>query len=165
MNRLQTIPVLLQSLPQQRVVGRTKLQKLIYLLKAAGAPIQYDYKLHHYGPYSAEVAGDVDLLDFIGSIEESIEPIDIYNQFLSTFTLREPVDASFSPSTSELAETLNAFRSTELEVAATIQYFKELGHTNSEAVALTENMKPTKTTPDVVSRANKILRIVEQYTT
>ena len=36
----------------RRIVGRTRLQKTIYLLQRKGLPTDFDYSLHFYGPYS-----------------------------------------------------------------------------------------------------------------
>lgn len=36
--------------------SRKRLQKVVYLLQAAGAPIEAEFTLHHYGPYSFDVA-------------------------------------------------------------------------------------------------------------
>ena len=36
--------------------SRKRMQKMIFLLKAAGCPLDADYDLHHYGPYSQDVA-------------------------------------------------------------------------------------------------------------
>ncbi len=35
---------------------RKRMQKVVYLLQVAGCPLGADYTLHHYGPYSQEVA-------------------------------------------------------------------------------------------------------------
>ena len=36
--------------------SRKRMQKMIFLLQAAGCPLDADYDLHHYGPYSQDVA-------------------------------------------------------------------------------------------------------------
>jgi uncharacterized protein len=36
--------------------SRKRVQKLIFMLQAAGCPLNADYDLHHYGPYSQDVA-------------------------------------------------------------------------------------------------------------
>ena len=35
---------------------RKRMQKVVYLLQVAGCPLGADYTLHHYGPYSHDVA-------------------------------------------------------------------------------------------------------------
>ena len=36
---------------------RKRLQKLVYMLQSAGCPLEAEFTLHHYGPYSQEIAG------------------------------------------------------------------------------------------------------------
>ena len=36
--------------------SRKRMQKLIFMLQAAGCPLDAEYDLHHYGPYSHDVA-------------------------------------------------------------------------------------------------------------
>ena len=35
-----------------RIVGKTRLQKTVYLLKECGIDLGFDFDYHHYGPYS-----------------------------------------------------------------------------------------------------------------
>ena len=43
--------------------GHTFLQKLLYLSKEMGVELEYEWRLHHYGPYSPELWSDILLLD------------------------------------------------------------------------------------------------------
>ena len=36
--------------------SRKRMQKVVFMLKTAGCPIEVQFTLHHYGPYSQEVA-------------------------------------------------------------------------------------------------------------
>ncbi|MDD3364772.1 MAG: hypothetical protein PHZ03_07320 [Syntrophomonas sp.] len=45
---------LINSLGQVR--GKKAFQKLVYLAKAEGVPLNYSYKMHFYGPYSENIA-------------------------------------------------------------------------------------------------------------
>lgn len=54
---------------------RKRLQKVVYLLQSAGCEaMDADFILHHYGPYSAEVATLADQMSAAGLLEESAEP-------------------------------------------------------------------------------------------
>ncbi len=50
---------------------RKRAQKIVYLLQAAGCPLDAEYRLHYYGPYSQDVAQLVDELVAQGMLEES----------------------------------------------------------------------------------------------
>ena len=52
------------------IVGRKKLQKLVYLMKFAGVPFEERYFWHYYGPYSADLALQIDTLVNKGLLEE-----------------------------------------------------------------------------------------------
>jgi uncharacterized protein len=57
------------------VDSRKRLQKSVYLLQLSGSPLVCDYILHHYGPYSFDLAALIDQLDGAGVIEETPEPL------------------------------------------------------------------------------------------
>jgi uncharacterized protein len=42
------------------IVGKTRLQKLVYLLDQVGIPTGFSFSYHHYGPYSEELSDAVD---------------------------------------------------------------------------------------------------------
>ena len=44
------------------LVGRKKLQKIIFLMKHGGLPIEDRFFWHYYGPYSADLALQIDTL-------------------------------------------------------------------------------------------------------
>lgn len=54
--------------PSQRL-GKTKLQKLVYFSKVAGVPLPFDFEIYYYGPYSQDVAEEVDRLEVLGLVE------------------------------------------------------------------------------------------------
>lgn len=55
------------------VDSRKRLQKAVYLLQQSGCPLQCEYILHYYGPYSFELANLVDKLKSSKLIEETSE--------------------------------------------------------------------------------------------
>ena len=52
---------------------RKRMQKLIFLLQAAGCPLDADYDFHKYGPYSQDVARLTDELTRVGLLEEEVQ--------------------------------------------------------------------------------------------
>lgn len=53
------------------IKGRKKLQKMVYLLTAAGAPYHYKYRYHHFGPYSEQLQAEVSELVEKGYLSET----------------------------------------------------------------------------------------------
>ena len=50
------------GLTEVRSLGRTALQKIVYFLKALNVPVRYRFDIHHYGPYTEQIASDIELL-------------------------------------------------------------------------------------------------------
>ena len=49
--------------------GRTVLQKMIYILEEVfDIPCEYQYSLYIYGPYSTELANDLDYIEFLDGV-------------------------------------------------------------------------------------------------
>src|SRR5258706_16269958 len=53
MNRYQLAKLVLWA---GRLQTRKRMQKVVFMLQTAGCPLQANFYLHHYGPYSDEVA-------------------------------------------------------------------------------------------------------------
>ncbi len=51
--------------------GRKRLQKALFLLKSAGVPVDAQFELHHYGPYSRDVAQACDELVTLELLKET----------------------------------------------------------------------------------------------
>lgn len=121
------------------VNSRKRLQKSIYLLQVAGCPLQCDYLLHYYGPYSFELAALMDQLDGADIIEETPEQLgtgvvryasritdkgtDVLSSFERTERGRE-VCGDITPFIPEFQK-LNAEDAWVLELAATVGYYHE----------------------------------------
>jgi uncharacterized protein YwgA len=55
--------------------GKTALQKQVYLLQTLfGVDCGYDFGLHTYGPFSAQLLADLDALSFMGGVTVENDP-------------------------------------------------------------------------------------------
>ncbi|MBI1311119.1 hypothetical protein GC176_07405 [bacterium] len=59
MNRLQ-LATLISWAGERGIEGRKRLQKVVFFLQQAGCPLDCQYTLHYYGPYSRDVADACD---------------------------------------------------------------------------------------------------------
>ena len=51
-------------------IGKTRLQKISYLLQEAmGLPTRYEFRMHHYGPYAESVETNIARLKLTGYVE------------------------------------------------------------------------------------------------
>jgi uncharacterized protein YwgA len=119
---------------------RKRLQKVVYLLKAADCPLNVDYTLHYYGPYSADIARLTDAMVQADLLREEESPNAMTGRSFS-YTLSDTArsrllagiqDPSLEPSRLRLQEFENLARRLlkepnlqKLEFAATIAYFRK----------------------------------------
>jgi HD superfamily phosphohydrolase/uncharacterized protein YwgA len=116
--------------------SRKRLQKLVYLLQAAGCPLEAEYALHHYGPYSQDVAQLTDEMVRLNWLDEAAESNSFGVQYSYQLpeTTRQKLDEyergprgqewpALMASFQERAKSLINADLKELEIAATLAYF------------------------------------------
>jgi len=96
MNRLQ-LATLLSWAGDQGLQGRKRLQKVVYLLQQAGCPLGCRFTLHHYGPYSRDVADACDEMVAAGLLEEEGGPAAGEMQYAYNLTPRTRVLLESNP--------------------------------------------------------------------
>lgn len=165
MDTADVIVAIVGAVPGRQIEGRKRLQKFVHLLKFAGVDIPAEFKIHHYGPFSEDVASAADSLIFEGVLKEDVEPKGAYNTFQYVYSLAERSSKSEPKARAleKLIRELDRFSTIELEVASTIAYFKEMGRTDKESLEQTRFLKPNKAVPSVNAKAEDILRIASRY--
>ena len=114
------------------IVGRKKLQKIVYIGKKMKLPLQEKYTFHVYGPYSEELTLRVEELCSLGFVSETKEKKAGYSQyrykitkngesFIEKFPLTWPREQA-----STIVHQLNGHSSKFLELVSTMLYFDEL---------------------------------------
>ena len=122
-----SVLAMMAELPARQVTGKKRLQKLLHLLQLAGADIDAEFRIHHYGPFSFDVVDTIENLVLEGKVEERIQDIGIYDSYVTTYTLNDGDSAeSNGPEDSRIRGVLarlTHYRTVELEVASTIGFF------------------------------------------
>jgi uncharacterized protein YwgA len=137
MEKFQWVAAVIAVHPDHTVVGRTRLQKTIKLLQRKGAPLDYDYMLHFYGPYSEGLQADIGLLEFLGLVEENQAQTPNGKPY---FVLRAKGPALALGRDTALAPFLDAISTMSkadpvvLELAATYDAFREMGESHETAL-------------------------------
>lgn len=112
------------------VVGRKKLQKMIYILKKCDIPFEEKYEFHFYGPYSEELTLRIEELCNLGFISEQKESKSNYYQYRYAVTEAGEDFLGHSavelPSCSEMIEKMKDKSSRFLELVSTMLYFDHL---------------------------------------
>ena len=156
----EDIAVNLVKLNSGRVVGRTRLQKVAYLLDRSGAEFGLPFTYHHYGPYSFELADGWADARAEGRVHIA-EQLGRHGVSYSIFTLDEsensPDDCGDlgELSASDAREQLKKMAPVSnvvLELAATIVYLKENGYGGGTIEEL-KVRKPLKATDELVRKA------------
>lgn len=105
------------------VVGRTKLQKVGYLLELAGFGEGFRFEYRHYGPFSEDLAAGIELADAFGLVTEEEKPAS-WGGHYSTYRVTDKLTPRTVDDRVRFAETAARFGSIELELAATAAYLK-----------------------------------------
>lgn len=129
----------------KEVVGRKRLQKMIYILKKNGIDFSEQCSFHFYGPYSEELSTRIEELSNLGFIRENKEKEKGYHQYRYQLT-----DEGISfldqtkpklPNISALIDEMNANSSRFLELVSTMLYFDNLPKNEVEEKVLTVKSK------------------------
>ncbi|WP_295558193.1 hypothetical protein [uncultured Hyphomicrobium sp.] len=105
------------------VVGRTKLQKLTYLLEAAGLGEGFSFEYKHYGPYSEELTYTSKRASVLGTIRES-EQQAAWGGFYTIYSVT-PIAPPRSEPHRRLAREAAHADSVLLELAATALFLRQ----------------------------------------
>lgn len=145
------------------IIGKTRLQKTVYLLDQCGLGSRCHYDYHYYGPFSSEIAEAADdaitlgLLNYHDNPGFHAVPYRVYETVDQQDETIPAVIGELPQSTikSELA-VMNNYSAIELELAATIRYLRCLG--SADAIAEVKQLKPAKAAPERLERAEKLLQ-------
>lgn len=125
-----------------QIVGRTRLQKMVYLLESAGFIDGFEFEYKHYGPFSEDVANAVFLGQFEGVITEEERPAS-WGGFYSIY--RAAGDApTCDKSMLDFIGITSAANPVALELAATAVYVAN-SEKGLDAWERTAQLKPEKT--------------------
>lgn len=137
------VAALIAAHPDQKMFGRTRLQKEVKLLQRLGFPTDYSYSIHFYGPYSESLQSDIGLMEAFGFIEESAGTGREGNEYY----VLESKDTDDLPDVSEFQEIIEQLckaPSVVLELAATYDAFRERGDDHDEAIVRLRRKKGAK---------------------
>lgn len=131
----------------ERVEGRKKLQKIVYILKARGHNFPQHFGYLHYGPFSIEVAAEIDSLVSGALIDEKGDgqPFEayVYTTRDTARKLLNDLKQSISPEWKTLAKALNQKYVGDLEAMSTILYLKANGFKGDALQSRFIELKPT----------------------
>lgn len=137
-----------------KIVGRTRLQKIVYLLEAVGCGFGFDFAYKHYGPYSESVADSALIGDMLGYFSEE-EHVAQWGGVYSIFTCSDSSVQVLDGSPRELINIAANADSIALELAATAVFLSREGFTNPWEETI--RRKPEKASDDRLQKAKSLL--------
>jgi uncharacterized protein YwgA len=124
------------------IVGRTKLQKVAYLLELAGLGEGFYFEYRYYGPYSEDLASAVDVAGAFELIIEEERQAN-WGGTYSVYRATEDAGMRVGGPRAVLAEVAARIGSIELELAATAAYLHAVEGCK-DPWARTARLKPEK---------------------
>ncbi|NQT13139.1 MAG: hypothetical protein HQ582_10350 [Planctomycetes bacterium] len=156
--------------------SRKRVQKTVHLLQAAGCPFGLDFRLHYYGPYSAELAGILDRMTSGNILEETAQQTTVGTQYDYRFSeeMRESLESFEQTPAGQTAREeierhqglltdLCATNSRVLELASTTVAFYMAGRNWDDAVKETADFKSESTDSRMMTEALELAQTVVGY--
>jgi uncharacterized protein len=143
-----------------RVVGRTRLQKIAYLLTITGLESGLAFSYKHYGPYSEDVATGARVGNLLGDLQED-EHAATWGGSYSIYTTQSP--SSENESRRQLAGIAAEADAIELELAATAVFLAKEGY--PDPWMETARRKPEKAGGERLARSKQLLRSLSRIPT
>ena len=143
-----------------KLVGKTRLQKIFYLLEAKKVGYGIDFDYVHFGPFSAELAQGAEDATSAGLIDAESKlgyhevPYVIYE--LKNFDEKKP-GGKLDKERLRAIEIMKGYSALELEIAATAVYLRENGFSDNFIEEL-KIRKPQKATPERINKAQSLIR-------
>ena len=149
-----------------QLVGRTRLQKVVYLAQLAGFGEEFDFEYRHYGPFSEDLATAMEIASGLGVVQEE-ETRAQWGGWYSTYRATERTPEP-QPERSAFIAAAAGIGAIELELAATAAYLSEregITPPRGDPWEATRELKPDKATPDRLERAKAAYRsLMAQHT-
>ena len=120
---------LVKSLNQKypdRQIGKTVIQKMMYMLSRNGIA-EFDFSMYHYGPYSSDVAGELDFAERNGIVE--MRWVDEKGYYIRPTGKADELSILLNDvekhAVDKLVEQFGHFKAIDLSLIATALYLKD----------------------------------------
>src|SRR5574341_1495166 len=127
----------------KKQVGKTVIQKMMYLL-ARNNVVDFDYSMYHYGPYSAEVSGELNFAENTGIVQiKWVEDKGYFIETTSKFKKFEYLIAEREKhAIDEIIKRFGNFNAIELSMIATAFFLKDnFGVNDTNLIAVVHQVK------------------------
>lgn len=146
-----------------QIVGRTRLQKVAYLLELTGLGSGFEFEYRHYGPYSESLFDAAQTANAFGLLIEE-ERTAKWGGHYSIYSITDSVDKSVDECRFNFASRAAQVGAVELELAATAAYLFAVEHF-SDPWAETVRRKPEKAAEGRLEKAREAYRSLLEFHT
>lgn len=144
------------------IIGRTKLQKISFILEAVGLGDGFSFEYYHYGPFSEELAAAAKDAATLGILEEK-EQRATWGGFYSRYEVKSDPTRDSNTIRSRIAQEGARANSIELELAATALFLAIEG--DSDPWGETARRKPEKAEGGRLERAREFYKKLQTFET
>lgn len=144
------------------LVGRTRLQKVAYLVQLAGFGDEFDFEYRHYGPFSEDLARGIDIATAFGQVKE-VEKQAAWGGRYSVFSLNEPADPT-DRGRAAFVQKAKEVNAVELELAATAAFLYVV-EKKADPWTETSRRKPEKAKDGRLDRAKAAYEALRNMST
>lgn len=102
------------------LIGRTRLQKIAYLLQLAGYGDEFHFNYKHYGPFSDDLAQGMEIASAFGQVQEEEHRAN-WGGWYSVYRLPTPQPPE-EPNRAKFVQLAKGIGAVELELAATAAF-------------------------------------------
>ncbi|MBI4642269.1 MAG: hypothetical protein HY790_08520 [Deltaproteobacteria bacterium] len=144
-------------------VGKTFLQKGIYILQEGlGEELGYDFRLHFYGPYSQDLANNINFLQDLGLISIDFDPTgygyqieltEYGTKFFKENLEEYKIDES---KLNKIVSIIGKDYAREMELIGTTLYFAKLSNNDGEIKEMVNMVKPHFNGKDIEMALHKL---------
>jgi len=139
-----------------QIVGRTRFQKIAFLLELAGLGEGFQFEYKHYGPYSEELAAAISSAAILGLVQVEDREAS-WGGWYSIYTSTDKSADIVNQQRQTLAHEATKIGAVELELAATAAYLNAFEGLQ-DAWTETARRKPEKASQERLARAKEAYR-------
>jgi len=128
--------VILRIVNKKEDLGKTAVMKMVFILQRVfKMKLGYKFDIYTYGPYAAEVSGDLGILTYEGFVNENVYEYGKFSGYeLSLSERGKSLDVELSPedekNINRVIELFGDKRAKDLELDSTIIYIRDLNIKN-----------------------------------
>ena len=160
MRRVAAIKLIVEQLED---TGKTKLQKLLYFTQeAVGAPLEYKFRMHHYGPFAEDIENDISFLKVIGHLDVQPDTSGFGYHIRPASFEPLPWDEELEKFKGKMTETIDKLGMldiSELELSATVHFVQQLlkEPTRESVIENVSRLKPRFSPQTIRAAYNKLV--------